>query len=364
MFIMYKKSTVKTSKKNSGDIDIDNEKYGYKEAYEKMMKERNEILKNATKLENDLDNLRDEYKEKMKSIKLMEEMMKSLRLQIEVLEDDNREHNMDEDITNMIEKIVEEKNTIYQKWILEKMRDRNNGTEEDERKIIIKQRKAKFEEEKLINNNCRNYRNGYCSWGDRCKWPHISRRELRKMTNCKHHEQGRCQWGEYCNYKHEREEICSFFEKGICKKKGLCDFKHIVDSKSYTNKQKLDTGVKQKSSPSEQTQENINLIDRAEGGLENITDEQTQKNIDLIDCAERGLAKITDEEIKARAGTEGDLQNITKDLNTSSSDQDNELNNNLINNKHFLEMNTRLDKLESITTKLLSLIESQLTKGV
>ena len=87
-------------------------------------------------------------------------------------------------------------------------------------------------------------------------------------------------------------------------------------------------------------------------------------NIDLIDHAEGGLAKITDEEIKARAGTEGDLQNITKDLNTSSSDQDNELNNNLINNKHFLEMNTRLDKLESITTKLLSLIESQLTKGV
>ena len=185
---------MKTSKKNSGDIDIDNEKYGYKEAYEKMMKERNEIQKNATKLENDLDNLRDEYKEKMKSIKLMEEMMKSLRLQIEVLEDDNREHNMDEDITNMIEKIVEEKNTIYQKWILEKMRDRDNGTEEDERKIIIKQRKAKFEEEKLINNNCRDYRNGYCSWGDRCKWPHISRRELRKITNCKHHEQGRCQW--------------------------------------------------------------------------------------------------------------------------------------------------------------------------
>ena len=114
MSIMCKKSTVKTSKKNSGDIDIDNEKYGYKEAYEKMMKERNEIQKNATKLENDLDNLRDEYKEKTKSIKLMEEMMKSLRLQIEVLEDDNREHNMDEDITNMIEKIVEEKNTIYQ----------------------------------------------------------------------------------------------------------------------------------------------------------------------------------------------------------------------------------------------------------
>ena len=210
---------MKTSKKNSGDIDIDNEKYGYKEAYEKMMKERNEIQKNATKLENDLDNLRDEYKEKTKSIKLMEEMMKSLRLQIEVLEDDNREHNMDEDITNMIEKIVEEKNTIYQKWILEKMRDRNNGTEEDERKIIVKQTKAKFEEEKLINNNCRNYRNGHCSWGDRCKWPHISRRELRKITNCKYHEQGRCQWGEYCNYKHEREEICSFFKKGLCKKR-------------------------------------------------------------------------------------------------------------------------------------------------
>ena len=66
----------------------------------------------------------------------------------------------------------------------------------------------------------------------------------------------------------------------------------------------------------------------------------------------------------ARAGIEGDLENLTKDLNTPSSDQDNELNNNLINNKHFLEMNTRLEKLESITIKLLNLIESQLTKGV
>merc|ERR1712030_226001 len=85
------------------------------------------------------------------------------------------------------------------------------------------------------------------------------------------------------------------------KKKDFCDYKHIIDSQSYISIQNLNTGEKPKSSPSEQTQKNIDLIDRADNKLNKGNITYKNEELKTVTSAVGGLENITDEEIKAIA---------------------------------------------------------------